>query len=138
MKNQNLVLGGEQSGHIIIRDHMQTGDGILTAVQLANCLKKSSKVASELTRCEKFPQSNINVVVKDKIRILGSEKLADAILLVQQELAGKGRVLVRASGTEPKIRIMVESEDQCIADSLAKHLEQVVKNLSCEGATCAE
>lgn len=138
MKNKNLSIGGEQSGHIIIREFLQTGDGVLTAVQLANCLLKTNKTASELTKCEKFPQSNINVVVKDKIRILGSEKLADAILLVQQELAGKGRVLVRASGTEPKIRIMVESEDQCIADSLAKHLETVVKNLSIEGATCVE
>lgn len=134
LKKQHLLLGGEQSGHIIIRKYMQTGDGVLTAVQLANCLKLSNKEASVLTECEKFPQHNINVAVKDKLRILGSEKLANAVLLVQQELAGDGRVLVRASGTEPKIRIMVEAEKQEIASSLAEFLRNTVEKIAKDGA----
>lgn len=134
LKKQHLLLGGEQSGHIIIRKYMQTGDGVLAAVQLANCLKLSNKEASVLTECEKFPQHNINVAVKDKLRILGSEKLANAVLLVQQELAGDGRVLVRASGTEPKIRIMVEAEKQEIASSLAEFLKNTVGKIAKDGA----
>lgn len=133
LKKQNLLLGGEQSGHIIIRKFMQTGDGILTAVQLANCLKKSNKSISEITECEIYPQHNINIVVKDKLRVLGSEKLADAILMVQQELAGSGRVLVRASGTEPKIRIMVESEDEITAKDMAEYLRNIVTNIAKDG-----
>lgn len=138
MKKQNLLLGGEQSGHVIIRKFMQTGDGILTAVQLAYCLKQSEKEASELCKCEKFPQININIETKDKLRVLGSEKLSDAILVVQQELAGNGRVLVRASGTEPKIRIMVESENFQEAKNLAEYLRRIVCEIIKEGQPCVE
>jgi len=132
MKKYNLELGGEQSGHIIIRKYMRTGDGILTAVQLANCALIEKKQASEITCAEKYPQYNINIQVKDKLRTLGSEVLANAILVVQQELAGSGRVLVRASGTEPKIRIMVESEDYEVSKNLAKYLEGVVLDITKE------
>lgn len=138
MKKQNLLLGGEQSGHIIIRSALPTGDGILSAVTLASCLKKSNMQASEFCFCEKYPQFNINIETKDKLRVLGSETLSNAILLVQQELAGNGRVLVRASGTEPKIRIMVESENQTISENLAKYLEKVVCEIIRENKTCAE
>lgn len=137
MKKNNLELGGEQSGHIIIRKFMRTGDGILTAVQLANCALIEKKEASEITYAEKYPQYNINITVKDKLRTLGSEVLANAILVVQQELAGSGRVLVRASGTEPKIRIMVESEDYEVSENLAKYLENVVLEITKEDV-CAE
>lgn len=138
MKKQNLLLGGEQSGHVIIRKFMQTGDGILTSVQLALCLKNSEKQASELFNCKVFPQININIETKDKLRVLGSEKLSDAILIVQQELAGNGRVLVRASGTEPKIRIMVESENFQEAKNLSEYLRRIVCEIIKEGEPCVE
>lgn len=138
MKKQNLLLGGEQSGHIIIKNCLPTGDGILSAVTLASCLKKSNMLASEFCQCEKYPQFNINIETKDKLRVLGSETLSNAILLVQQELAGNGRVLVRASGTEQKIRIMVESENESVSKNLASYLESVVYKIIQENGICAE
>lgn len=127
MIKNGLELGGEQSGHIIIQRYMRTGDGILTAVQLASSAKLLNKTASEIGEVHKFPQHNIDVIVKDKLRILGSEPLSNATLLVQQELAGSGRVLVRASGTEPKIRIMVESEQKSVSQNLAEYLAKIVR-----------
>lgn len=127
MKKNNLSLGGEQSGHIIISEYMPTGDGILASILVASMCKKENIKLGEFAKVDLFPQENINVVVKDKIRVLGSEILADAVSNVQQELSGRGRVLVRASGTEPKIRIMVESDSQTKCESLAKYLKQVVE-----------
>ena len=138
MKKHSLLLGGEQSGHIIVRKYLQTGDGIITAVLFASFAKQKNKTASELSKVHKFPQFNADVVVKEKLRILGSEKLANATLQVQQELAGRGRVLVRASGTEPKIRIMVESEDKDVSKRLAEFLAEVVREGEKEDELCAE
>lgn len=133
MQKHGINLGGEQSGHIILSDYMPTGDGILAALLVASeCVKESKKI-SEFIDVELFPQVNINVVVKEKLRILGSETLANAISNVQQELLGQGRVLVRASGTEPKIRIMVESQNKKVCENLAKYLENVVLSLETEG-----
>lgn len=137
MKKHGLSLGGEQSGHIVIRKYLRTGDGILTAVQFAALSVFEDKEASELAKVKKFPQFNINIVVKDKLRILGSEKLANATLQVQQELQGHGRVLVRASGTEPKVRVMVESESDSVSKNLAEYLAKIVREVEKEDI-CAE
>ena len=129
MDKNNLSLGGEQSGHVIIKKFLPTGDGILTAVALACACKESKKPLSEFCHVDLYPQAHINIEVVDKLRILNSEKLMSAITDSQQELAGLGRVLVRASGTEPKIRIMVESEKLETAECLAKFLASVVVEL---------
>jgi len=133
LNKQGLSLGGEQSGHIIIKEFMQTGDGVLSAIQLACACKQSGKSMSNFTKVKLYPQTNINIEVKEKLRILGSEKLANAISNASQELAGLGRVLVRASGTEPKIRIMVESENVKVSKTLAKYLADVVCELEDSG-----
>ena len=129
MNKNKLQLGGEQSGHIIIKQFLPTGDGILTAVQLACACRHKNLSVSKLCKIDLFPQTNINIEVKDKLRILGSEGLALAVSNAKQELAGQGRVLVRASGTEPKIRIMVEGERKQTTESLANYLADIVKNL---------
>ena len=132
LNKNGLVLGGEQSGHIIIKKFMQTGDGILTAILLAHFCKESGKPLSEFCKVKVFPQVNKDIVVKEKLRILGSEPLLTAITNAQQELAGLGRVLVRASGTEPKIRIMVESENIVASQSLANYLLNTIEKLEAE------
>lgn len=132
LNKNGLALGGEQSGHIIIKKFMQTGDGILTAILLAHFCKESGKPLSEFCKVRVFPQVNKDIVVKEKLRILGSEPLLTAITNAQQELAGLGRVLVRASGTEPKIRIMVESENIVASQSLANYLLNTIEKLEAE------
>lgn len=129
MNKCKLSLGGEQSGHIIIHKFLPTGDGILAAVQLACVARHKNQRISEVCEVVLYPQTNINVEVKEKLRVLGNEKLAIAISNAQQELAGRGRVLVRASGTEPKIRIMVEGEKQQVTENLARYLAELVASL---------
>lgn len=122
MNKHSLILGGEQSGHVILKKFLPTGDGILTAITLACCCKKEKVKLSQFCHFELYPQANINVTVSDKLRVLGSERLLAAVTDAQQELAGLGRVLVRASGTEPKIRIMVEGENKIACERLASYL----------------
>jgi len=124
MLEENVSLGGEQSGHIIFSDHCTTGDGIVTAVQLISVMKEKGEPLSALARqMKKLPQTMVNVRVKDKRAAQESEALAEAVKLAQEELGSTGRILVRPSGTEPVIRVMVEgpTEKQCveIADRLA-------------------
>src|SRR4029077_16069166 len=106
MVSQNLNLGGEQSGHIIFRDFTTTGDGIISALQVLRIMHATGQPLSKLKNClKKYPQAQRNLIVKQKPPIddLGGEvKLRDK---VERKLAGKGRVLLRYSGTEPKIRL---------------------------------
>ncbi|MGI6554628.1 MAG: phosphoglucosamine mutase [Bacillota bacterium] len=124
MLEENASLGGEQSGHIIFSDHCTTGDGIVSAVQLISVMKEKGEPLSALTRLmKKLPQTMVNVRVKDKEAAQKSEALAKALKAAEEELGNTGRILVRPSGTEPVIRVMVESptEEQCteIADRVA-------------------
>ena len=124
MLEENASLGGEQSGHIIFRDFCTTGDGIVTAVQLIGVMKELGEPLSALARqMKKLPQTMVNVRVKDKNAAQNSEALAKALKEAREELGSTGRILVRPSGTEPVIRVMVEgpTEEQCaeIADRLA-------------------
>ncbi len=132
MKNKNISLGGEPSGHIIIGKTSTTGDGLLVGLTLANILKKSGKKLSKLVCYKKFPQININVEVFDKYRILNSDKLSSEILSLQQLFGSDGRVLVRASGTENKIRIMCEHKSKNIALRSAQNLENLIKKINVE------
>ncbi|MGG3432944.1 phosphoglucosamine mutase [Heyndrickxia coagulans] len=111
MKANGFNLGGEQSGHIIFLDHNTTGDGLLTGLQLINIMKIANKPLSELAaEMKKYPQKLVNVKVTDKYHVLENEKIKSVIDEVEREMAGNGRVLVRPSGTEPLVRVMVEAQ----------------------------
>lgn len=130
MKNSNILLGGEPSGHIIVQSYSTTGDGMLTGLLLADIIKKSEKPLSKLINYRKYPQININVDVVDKFRILNSDKLTNEILSFQQQFDNNGRVLVRASGTENKVRIMCEHISRSTAEKAALALEKLIKELN--------
>jgi phosphoglucosamine mutase len=117
---KNLTLGGEQSGHIIIKDRATTGDGILTAIEVANMLIKEKTTMSKAFDVKLYPQTNKNVLVVDKFRVMNNEQLGNAVAKFNALLTGKGRLMIRASGTEPKIRVMVESEDKALNENIAK------------------
>jgi len=133
MLEHGFDIGGEQSGHMIFREFATTGDGQLTALQMLALLKESGKKASELFgACPRYPQTLINVPVADndaKKAIMASNKLWDAVKQEEEALAGKGRVLVRASGTEALMRVMVEAESEQAAHSCARRLADLVKAL---------
>ena len=127
MEEKNFVLGGEQSGHVIMRNYSTTGDGLLTALHLMNAVTNQKKPLSELSKIvKKYPQILINVSNVDRDKI-GNEKLQNAVKEAEKQLGNKGRILLRPSGTEELIRVMVEAETQNTADSIAKQIAEVVK-----------
>lgn len=130
MTIKNCTLGGEQSGHIIIGDLGTTGDGILSAIQICRVLNESGKKFSKLDDAVLYPQININILVKDKMLIINSEHLQTAIEKCKMQFGSSGRVMVRASGTEPKIRIMAECENYDQAKKTADYLTAVIKEIS--------
>ncbi len=129
---KNLSLGGEQSGHIILKDLATTGDGILSAIKVANMVINQKKKLSEFFDVKLYPQVNKNVVVGDKFRIMNSEILTKEVARYNVEFNGKGRIMLRASGTEPKIRVMVESENKEINERIANILVEMVKSIDTE------
>src|SRR6266545_1028481 len=127
MKGGGYVLGGEQSGHIIMLEHATTGDGLLTALHLLAAAARRGLALGELAKVmQKFPQVLINVVGVDKSRVSSSESLAAAVAEARAELQDSGRVLIRPSGTEPAVRVMVEAAEEgqalrvagCLADAV--------------------
>jgi phosphoglucosamine mutase len=121
-------LGGEQSGHIIMRDFANTGDGLLTALQLMSVMAKSKKSLAELAQVMKrFPQVLINVENVDKSKLGSSKALASAIGEFESKLGKTGRILLRASGTEPLVRVMVEAETESAAEEIAMKLAAQVR-----------
>ena len=133
MQKEGMVLGGEQSGHIIFLDYMTTGDGQLAALQFLSIVQQSGKKVSELSdRIVSYPQILRNVRVnsnEEKTAIMGSAALREAIAKAEEELAGNGRVLIRPSGTEPLIRVMVEAGKSDTAERVTGFLTQTVENL---------
>jgi phosphoglucosamine mutase len=128
LQTSGAMLGGEQSGHIIFLEHNTTGDGLVTALQLACVMKQTGKPLSELRQVmRRFPQVLVNVPVADKTRLATSGVLAEAIRQVEAELGDTGRVLVRASGTEPLVRVMAEASDAETAADVVDRLVEVVK-----------
>jgi phosphoglucosamine mutase len=122
------TLGGEQSGHVIFLEHSTTGDGLLTALQLARVMRVTGKRLSELAAVmTSYPQVLINVRVADKGRVSTSAALAAAILTEEESLGARGRVLVRPSGTEPLVRVMVEASELAVAQASADRLVAVVE-----------
>lgn len=128
MKKNGYNLGGEQSGHIVFLDYNTTGDGLLTGLQLVNIMKitgkKLSELASEMTI---YPQKLVNVRVTDKHAVTQNEKVAAIISEVEAEMAGNGRVLVRPSGTEPLVRVMVEAATEEECENYVNRIVEVVK-----------
>lgn len=121
-------LGGESSGHIICLDKTTTGDGIVSALQALSAISSSQSSLADLTaKMNKYPQSMVNVRLADSADLNGSKPIADAISGVESQLGAKGRVLLRASGTEPVVRVMVEGEDEATVGELAKELAKVVE-----------
>jgi phosphoglucosamine mutase len=128
MLQSDFNLGGEQSGHVIMRDHANTGDGLLTALQLLAEVKRSGQTLQELSRVlVRFPQVLINVKNVAKERLATSSVIADAVKAAETELGSNGRVLLRASGTEPLVRVMVEAQSDAVAQDVATRLAQVVE-----------
>jgi phosphoglucosamine mutase len=128
MLQSDFNLGGEQSGHVIMRDHANTGDGLLTALQLLAEVKRSGQTLQELSRVMvRFPQVLINVKNVAKERLASSTAIADAVKAAEIELGSNGRVLLRASGTEPLVRVMVEAQSDAVAQDVATKLAQVVE-----------
>jgi len=123
MKNNNATLGGEGSGHIICLDKTTTGDGIISALQVLEVICKAEKSLFDLkNEMIKYPQVLINVKTKDKIDLANHTKLNAVLSAVEAELGDEGRVLIRTSGTEPLIRVMVEASDLSLAESSAQQL----------------
>jgi phosphoglucosamine mutase len=130
MLDGKFVLGGEQSGHIIMLDHATTGDGLLTAIQfLAEAVRQDKTVAELASVMTRYPQVLITVPGVDKGRVTSSPALAAAVAAAEAELGDTGRVLVRPSGTEPAVRVMVEAEDSDQADRLAGQLVATIKDV---------
>lgn len=128
MKKKGYVLGGEQSGHIIYREHASTGDGLVTALQVLRVMKESGKLLAELAEFMiDVPQVLLNVRIAKKIEISKLKITKRAIKQAEDALGKNGRVLVRYSGTEPKIRVMIEGENQAEIDVLAEQIARAAK-----------
>ncbi len=129
MRRGNYNLGGEQSGHIVLMDYNTTGDGLLTGVQLAAIIKMSGKSLSELaSQMKTYPQSLINVRVTDKYRVEENIDVKEVMTKVEVEMNGEGRILVRPSGTEPLVRVMVEASTNEDAKRYAQQIADVVED----------
>ena len=129
MQKGGYVLGGEQSGHVIFLNHSTTGDGELTAVQFLSILKQSGKKVSELTGdIPQYPQVIINVKVENpiKAKVAEDREVKMAIRDVTERLKEEGRILVRPSGTEPLVRVMVEGKDFEEVNAIAAHVADVI------------
>ena len=127
LKEGGWTLGGEGSGHLICLDRTSTGDGVVSALQVMAAIAKSGKTLHELkSAMKKYPQHMINVRISKKTDVFASKVIQNAVKQAEKELADKGRVLLRPSGTEPVVRVMVEGEDQTQVIRLADQLAGIV------------
>jgi len=131
MLREGHNVGGEQSGHMIFRDHATTGDGIVSALQILRVMIETGKPLSELRKVlKKYPQAQRNLRVKDKPPLESLAEVQSLLGAAESDLNGKGRVLLRYSGTEPKIRLLIEGRDQSAidlhADRIAKALAEAI------------
>jgi phosphoglucosamine mutase len=128
LDEHGLNLGGEQSGHVIMSDHATTGDGILTGLQLAAEMARTGKSLAELAAVMTvYPQVMINVRGVDRTKLAGNAGVAEAVSAWEERLGSTGRVLLRPSGTEPMVRVMVEAADQETAQRAAEELAETVR-----------
>ena len=131
MRAGGYNLGGEQSGHVVFLDHNTTGDGLITALQALAIIRRTGQGLGQLTAgFQRFPQVLLNVPVAEKKPIASLPEVAKAVQRVEKELDGRGRVLIRYSGTEPKARVMVEGEDeQRVREYAAELAERIARAL---------
>jgi phosphoglucosamine mutase len=128
MVKRNLSLGGEQSGHIIFSDHLFTGDGIVTALSVLRVMAETRRELADLAaQLVTYPQVLVNVRVREKKELGTVPAIAEAMQHVEERLAGQGRLLVRYSGTEPLVRVMLEGKDQAEIQTWASEIASVVK-----------
>jgi phosphoglucosamine mutase len=128
MTEHGAVLGGEQSGHVIFAEHATTGDGVLTGLKLAEIVAAASAPLSQLAAVfEPYPQVLLNVAIADRAGLDSSEAVWKRVREAEEALGASGRVLLRASGTEPLVRVMVEAEDAATARRVAEELAGVVE-----------
>ncbi len=129
MVQRDLNLGGEQSGHMIFRDFTTTGDGIISALQILRIMKASGKSLSELKGClTKYPQAQRNLKVKEKPPLTDLPAVMKLVSEAESELCGKGRVLLRYSGTEPKIRLLIEGRELALIDRQANQIAEAIQH----------
>ena len=131
MEQEGYTLGGEQSGHVIFRDYATTGDGQLTALQLLCLLKRCGEPLSKLAKVmTRLPQvmENVKVSAAGKLEFYNNDAIKNAIREKKELLGDTGRVLVRVSGTEPLIRVMVEGQDETLIQSIATELAELVRS----------
>lgn len=132
MRKNGYKLGGEQSGHIIFSDYSTTGDGLITALQVLTAMKKSKKSAAQLNKMmTTFPQVLINIRVKDKTAYKNADSVNRAIIEGETELGTSGRILVRASGTEPLVRVMAEGPNKLQLDKICNKIAAEIEKVSC-------
>jgi phosphoglucosamine mutase len=128
MTTSGFVLGGEQSGHVILAEHLPTGDGMATSLAVLRVMagtgRELADLASALVTC---PQTLVNVRVREKLPVASVPEIQAAIARVEAALAGRGRVLVRYSGTEPLLRVMIEGEDQASVQAWAEEIAEAVR-----------
>ena len=130
MLKNGYTLGGEQSGHIIFTEHSTTGDGLITALQVLSAIKRTGKTSAELNALmTTYPQVLLNVRVKDK-STWESEAVKNAIKAAEDELGNNGRILVRASGTEPLIRVMAEGPNQEQLEIICRNIVSLIENVN--------
>lgn len=131
LRSGGYALGGEQSGHVVLPSHATTGDGLLTALRIMSRMSDTGKSLAELAGVmRRLPQVLVNVPVADKAAVASSAQVKDAVAAVEAELGEAGRVLLRPSGTEQLVRVMVEATDQATAQAAADRLVGVVSSAS--------
>ena len=132
MRDKGYIIGGEQSGHIIYLEYASTGDGQLSAIQLLATMKRTGKTLKELASImDQYPQVLVNITVSKHVKenYINNKSVADAIAEVENQLGNDGRVLVRASGTEPLIRVMIEGKNIDEISSQAEFIADKIRNL---------
>jgi phosphoglucosamine mutase len=129
LESGGYVLGGEQSGHLIFREHASTGDGLLTSLKLLELLARDGQDLAELAgvSMQKMPQAMVNVPVQDKDRLGSAAAVWTEVAAVEAELGSTGRVILRSSGTEPAVRVMVEAPTLEEVERHVRHLAAVVE-----------
>jgi phosphoglucosamine mutase len=131
LKKTGGVIGGETSGHMIVLDRTTTGDGLISALQVLAVMQETGRKLSELAAgMPKYPQTMLNVQIEKRMNPDDSVVIQKAVVEAEGELADTGRIVLRASGTEPVIRVMVEGQDEQVVDELAKKLAAVVADAS--------
>ncbi len=131
LERRDLVLGGEQSGHVIYTLHTTTGDGTLTGILLLDAMVRRNRTLSELASVmTSVPQVIRNVPMTDPESLNGDDAFWSRVAEIERELAGSGRVLVRPSGTEPVVRVMVESPDTDVAEATADRLVGLIEHVA--------